>query len=573
MDPYHRLGEYLRFLYGREEGQRIWETLKERLEAWLPRLEPWAPDRPLFSQEDVFVIAYGDHVLPSEPHTPKLRGLRAFLEKRFGSMVEGVHLLPFFPYSSDDGFSVVDFLQVRSDLGTWRDVEDLARSFHLMVDLVLNHVSRQSAWFRAFLEDRPPYRDYFIVVEDPQDPAWSQVVRPRTTPLFTPVQTRRGLRYVWTTFSSDQVDLNYRNPQVLLHMIEVMLHYIAHGARVIRLDAIAYTWKEPYTPCIHLPQAHHLVKVFRAVVDAVAPWVRILTETNVPHEENVAYFGDGTDEAHMVYNFTLPPLTLHAFLTGDASILARWARTLSTPGPGTTFFNFLASHDGIGVTPAHGWLNEEQLALLYETTLRHGGRLSYKALPGGGRQVYELNITWYDALNAPESPSSWDVPRFLASQAVMLSLAGVPGIYLPSLFGARNCLSCLETQGYPRAINREKYPLADLLAALADSNDHRAQVTAGYRHLLQVRRQWDAFHPEAPQKILDIGSGALALRREGKTAPLLVVISVRATSQRVRLQGVSGLWRDVLRNDLLVVDEGLPLEPYQIRWLVPEAGV
>jgi len=464
----------------------------------------------LFSQEDVFLIAYGDHVLPPETTTPN-----------------GVHILPFFPYSSDDGFSVIDYLQVRPDLGTWHDVEAIARSFHLMVDLVLNHVSRQHPWFQAFVQGDPQYRDFFIVVDDPHD-----------------------------------------NPQVLLRMIEVLLHYIAHGARVIRLDAVAYAWKEPYTPCIHLPQAHALVKVFRAVVDAVAPWVRIITETNVPHEENVAYFGDGTDEAHLVYNFTLPPLTLHAFLTGDASILTRWAATLETPGPQTAFFNFLASHDGIGVTPAHGWLSSRDLERLYETTRRHGGRLSYKALPDGGRQVYELNITWYDALNDPAHPTDLDAERFLASQAVMLTLAGVPGIYLPSLFGARNCLRCVEERGYPRAINREKFSWGKLQDMFTASSSPHARVYQGYRRLLQWRRTLDAFHPQAPQEVLNLGPGVFALKRTGRTSTLVALISVRDHPQQYVLPQFPGVWQDVLSGESLQPAEGVPLAPYQVRWLV-----
>ncbi len=564
----HRLPSLLSFLYGPERGQAAFRQIQALMEAWRPRMERWEPERPLFSHEDVLVIAYGGHILPPEPGTPKLHGLRRFLETYAHPGVNGVHILPFFPYSSDDGFSVIDYLQVRPDLGTWEDVEAIARRFHLMVDLVLNHASRKSPWFQAFLRGDPEYEDFFLTVENPHDPAWAHVVRPRTTPLFTPVETAQGRRYVWTTFSPDQVDLNYHNPKVLLRMVEVLLHYIAHGARVIRMDAVAYAWKEPYTPCIHLPQAHALVKVFRAVVDAVAPWVRIITETNVPHEENVAYFGDGTDEAHLVYNFTLPPLTLHAFLTGDASILTRWAATLETPGPQTAFFNFLASHDGIGVTPADGWLNPAQMEALYRTVLEHGGLLSYKALPGGGRRVYELNITWYDALNDPCCPTPLDVPRFLASQAVMLSLAGVPGIYLPSLFGARNCLPCVEEKGYPRAINREKFSWEALRQALENPRDHRAQVFQGYRRLLNLRRKVDAFHPAAAQRVLDLGPGLFAVERLGANTHLLALISVRGRSQRVVAPDFPGLWKDLLTGETLEPAAGLLLAPYQVRWLM-----
>ena len=157
-------------------------------------------------------------------------------------MVDDIHLLPFYPYSSDDGFSVIDYKQVNPALGTWDDVARVGQNFHLMFDGVINHISAQSAWFKAFLQDDPKYRDYFIVVEG--EPDLSQVVRPRTLPLLTEFTTPSGAKKVWTTFSADQIDLNYANPEVLLDIIDVLLFYVAHGAELIRLDAIAYLWKE-----------------------------------------------------------------------------------------------------------------------------------------------------------------------------------------------------------------------------------------------------------------------------------------------------------------------------------------
>lgn len=557
-------------LYGPEKGEGTLQAVLQLLERWRPRLSPPFPRAELFPQGEAFLIAYGDHVLPKEANAPRLQGLRRFLETFTQPHVRGLHLLPFFPYSSDDGFAIIDYTQVRVDLGTWQHVEDLARSFTLMVDLVLNHVSSQNPWFQAFLQGDPNYQDFFLVVDEPQDPAWQHVVRPRTTPLFTSVETARGRRWVWTTFSPDQVDLNYRNPQVLLHMLDVMLTYIAHGAQVIRLDAVAYTWKEAHTSCIHLPQAHALVQLLRAVVDAVAPWVRLLTETNVPHEQNIAYFGDGTNEAHMVYNFTLPPLVLHAFLTQDATTLARWAATLHPPGEKTAFLNFLASHDGIGVTPAHGWLEPEALEALYRRVREHGGYLSFKTGAHGERQVYEFNITWYDALNHPQYPTPWDVPRFLASQAVMLSLQGVPAIYLSSLFGARNCHRCVQKQGYPRAINREKFPWAWLSQVLTRESTHYRQVLQGYQRLLEVWRRTPGFHPQAPQEVLATPSGALALLRHHPTHPVLALISVQHQGQQLVFTQLPGSWEDLLSGQVLEPAQGIPLAPYQVRWLQPQ---
>ena len=332
----------------------------------------------------------------------------AFLDLHLSDAINGVHILPFFPYSSDDGFSVIDYKQVDPNLGSWEDISRLGKNNRLMFDAVINHISQFSMWFQQYRLDEAPFTEYFITVDPNED--MSQVVRPRSLPLLTPVVTPSGMKHVWTTFSPDQIDLNYANPQVQLGIIDVLLDYVEHGAEFIRLDAIAYLWKEIGTTCIHLPQTHAVVKLWRAVLDAVAPDVLLITETNVPHEENISYFGDplpemgGTDEAQLVYNFTLAPLTLNAFQTGDASRLSAWAATLKTSGPGATFFNFIASHDGIGVRPAEGILSTVEVQALVEQTLAHGGEVNYKDNPDGSRSVYELNTTLYDFLNDPVPP-------------------------------------------------------------------------------------------------------------------------------------------------------------------------
>ncbi len=580
MRPEDRIQDYLQFLYGPRQGQETWEQLKERLDAFRrknPHLrENVPPPEERLTERDAILITYGDQI--TEPHQKPLRALGNFLQARLKDVISGVHILPFYPYSSDDGFSVIDYKQVNPEWGTWDDVAHIGRDFRLMFDAVINHISRESAWFQAFLRGEAPYTDYFIVVDPNVD--LSQVVRPRATPLLTPVETVNGVKYVWTTFSADQIDLNYHNPRVLLEIIDVLLFYVERGAEIIRLDAIAYLWKEIGTTCIHLPQTHAVVKLFRAVFDAVAPGVLIITETNVPHEENISYFGDGTDEAQLVYNFALPPLVLHTFRTGNTRRLSEWAATLSTPSDTTTFFNFIASHDGIGVMPARGILSEEEIQALVDLTFAHGGQVSYKANPDGTKSVYELNITLYDALNDPSEPNQdMDVQRFLASQAIMLTLVGVPGIYVHSIFGSRNCYRCVEEKGYPRAINREKFTREQVERWLTSPATHQYWVFEGYRHLLHVRQQHPAFHPNASQRILFVDDGVFAVARtssDGKEH-LLALINVTDTQRpitvNVRQEGLNeGLqWVDVLSGKQVQEVGGeitCALHPYQVAWFI-----
>ncbi len=583
-NPESRIKTLLTSLYGREIGERVWPELEARLIVFREGNPHLAVDvQPLnqrLTEQDAILITYGDQF--SEPENTPLQALAAFLDLHLSGVINSVHILPFFPYSSDDGFSIIDFKQVDPDLGSWDDVSGLGQGRRLMFDAVINHISQFSEWFQNFRQDQLPYTDYFITVDPAED--LSQVVRPRTLPLLTPVETSNGKKHVWTTFSADQIDLNYANPLVQLEIIDVLLDYVEHGAEIIRLDAIAYLWKEIGTGCIHLPQAHAVVKLWRAVLDAVAPGVLLITETNVPHEENISYFGEslpetgGTDEAQLVYNFTLAPLTLNAFQTGDACRLSAWAATLKAPAPGATFFNFIASHDGIGVRPAEGILTPDEVQALVEQTLAHGGEVNYKDNPDGSRSVYELNTTLYDFLNDPAaSDMETDVRRFLASQAILLSLAGVPGIYVHSLFGSRNCIFCYDETERPRSLNREKFFRPELEAVLSNPAYHQKYVFDGYRDMLRIRRQHTAFHPSGEQQILDLNPAVFSVLRISPDGDEVVVclINVSGEKQMVELMPALmgnptfGSWFDLLGGARYAVEQ-MELDGYGVLWLVAQ---
>ncbi len=579
--PDERIRDHLAFLYGPTEARRLWPELSDRLAAFrqrnphLRREVPPLAER--LTERDTILITYGDQV--QEPGKPPLQSLDEVLTTLAGDVLTGVHILPFFPYSSDDGFSVIDYRRVDPRLGTWDDIARLRQHFRLMFDAVINHISRHSAWFQAFLRGELPYTDYFIVVDPATD--LSTVVRPRTSPLLTPVETAQGTKYVWTTFSADQIDLNYKNPQVLMEIIDVLLFYVEQGAEIIRLDAIAYLWKEIGTSCIHLPQAHRVVKLFRAVLDAVAPGVLLITETNVPHEENVSYFGDGTDEAQMVYQFSLPPLVLHAFHRGNARYLQRWAASLSTPSDQTTFFNFLASHDGIGVRPAEGILSPEEIEELVSLAQAHGGFVSYKTNADGSKSPYELNINYFDALNDPtaDEPVSAQVDRFMAAHAILLSLAGVPGIYVHSLFGSRSWREGVAQTGHYRTINRQKFARAVLEAELADPDSIRHQVFYRFKALLRARTGERAFHPNGGQQILAVNPALFSFIRiapDGSSRVLCIhnVSAVPQTFQtRAEDLGVTpgAEFVDLLSGGAYQVDDRgelvLSIPPYGVLWL------
>jgi sucrose phosphorylase len=553
--------EGLVFLYGPEAGERAFAAAQKKLAAFAG-----APRRPApLSERDAILITYGDML--REPGVAPLRTLARFAEARLAGVVSGIHVLPFYPFTSDDGFSVVDYRAVNPDLGGWEDVAALGRRFSLMFDAVINHVSAASHYFQGFLRGDPAWRDLAVVVENPEDPRLALVTRPRTLPLLTPFKTVDGIKQVWTTFSADQIDLNYASPTVLLEVLDVLLEYVGRGARLIRLDAIAFMWKTLGTSCVHLPQTHRIIQILRAALDEAAPGTVLITETNVPHADNVSYFGDGSNEAQLVYNFALPPLTVDAFRKGDARALTGWARTLRLPSNQTTFFNFLASHDGIGLNPARGILPEAEVLALAAGTRARGGFVSDKAMPDGSRSPYEMNINFMDAI-APEPSASGPArlaQRMIAAHAIMLALQGVPGLYFHSLFGSRGWTEGVELLGHNRAVNREKLALSVLEAELDDPASLRRRVFDGLSALLRARAAHPAFDPFSPQEVLDLGPAVFAVRRAHSGDRVTCIVNVTGQAQSVSVD--LGDARDLVTGQAIDVSGGgLTLEPYQVIW-------
>ncbi len=576
-----QLFEDLAFLYGDDAAHIAYDRMMSMLDDFReqhPDLSQTARENRI-SERDVILITYADMV--QERGKSNLQSLHEFLTQHVPDSISTVHILPFYPYSSDDGFAVTDYKEVNQTYGSWDDIDHLGDDYRLMFDAVINHISSQSDWFQGFLRGELPYRDFFTVIEPGTD--LSMVFRPRSSPLLTPVDTADGEKLVWTTFSTDQIDLNYRDPALLQKVVEVLLFYVEHGAEFIRLDAVTFIWKQIGTPSINLPETHRIIQLLRTVLDIVAPNVTIITETNVPHKDNISYFGDGTNEAQMVYNFALPLLTIHAFLTGNAQILSKWADTLELPSDQTAFFNFLAGHDGIGMLPVRDILESSDIEMLVEQTLVKGGNVSYKSNSDGSLSPYELNINYLDMLGqdgVEESPEL-TCNRFLTSQAIMLALRGVPGIYFHSLFGSRNWMEGVEKTGRNRTINREKMDRTILETELNDSDSLRQNIFHRYRRLLQIRGGNPSFHPNAGQDIWMINEAIFSLIRSSTDNRFHVLCLHNVCNREVALEiDLSG---STLKGPYPLVDliggkrfisSGdslkLSLAPYQSLWLSRE---
>ncbi len=533
-----------------------------------------------FSEKDSILITYGD-IISNEGQSP-LETLAEICTRYLKSSFNTLHILPFFPYSSDRGFAIMDFEEVDPNLGTWQDILNLKKNFRLMFDGVFNHVSSKSRWFQEFLNQNPDYNNFFTVFttkEKISPDHLDLIVRPRTSEVLTAFNTLKGLRMVWTTFSPDQIDLNFHNPKVLEKIIEILLMYVRRGADIIRLDAVTYLWEELGTSCVHLEQNHITIQLLRDILDAVAPHVALITETNVAHEDNIKYFGNGKDEAQMVYNFALPPLVLYSFYSENASKLSEWAAGLNKISDTATYFNFLDSHDGVGVMAVRNILTKNEIESMALKILEHGGFISYKEDGDGTVSPYEFNITWFSAINREDDKEAQyiQVKRYIASRSIALIMMGVPGIYVHGLLGSKNEAEQVIIERDRRSINRKNISKKELVKALKNEKSTTFQVTSDLIKLLQIRRNEKVFHPNAEQKILFVSDAIFCVLRTSvdKKEKLIAYVNVTNRQQKfdIDLQKeniISDSWINLITEESFKLESNifkLSVEPYDIGWL------
>ncbi|EPX7432678.1 sugar phosphorylase [Listeria monocytogenes] len=508
------------------------------------------------SEKNVYLIAYGDSIFEKNKHP--LQTLNEFLQEYAQDVITDVHLLPIFPSTSDDGFSVTDYKQIDEQLGDWDDVQKMSENFRVMLDFVANHMSKSSDWFKRFSDNEAPYNQFSIEKDSQFD--YKNVTRPRTSPLFHQYENGKEL---WTTFSEDQLDLNVRNIDCLVALTDVLLFYASKQATSIRLDAIGFLWKTSGTTCMHLPETHEIISLWRLLIDELYPNLQIITETNVPHEENISYFGDGENEANMVYQFPLPPLVLHTFTCHDTTKLSKWAKSISQVSSTATYFNFLASHDGIGMRPATGILSDEEINSLVQKAVQNGGQVSYKDNADGTQSVYELNINYGEALQNPGEDTTEELvtKKIIAAHSILLTLQGVPAIYYHSLLGSKNDLVGYEESGINRRINREKLEKNQLVHEL-ETDTYRQTIFTSLKKLVQIRRNHAAFSPFATQEILDLGPDVFAIKRESEEECIYGIINVTSHNIRKTL-AFSGT--NLLTNQPVASE--LDLTAYEVVWI------
>ncbi len=563
-----KISSILRTIYKPSLNERDIDHLKDQIIQIIKKFNQNNSKKKLtISEKTSLVICYGDNVNSNQKSS--IQVFQNFFKKNLKKYFDAIHFLPFYPSSSDSGFAVKDHYKIEKRIGSWSDIKKISKSSHVMADIVINHSSARGLWFKNFLKKKRPGKDYFLTVNSKFNT--SKVVRPRDHKLLKKIDIFGKSDFLWRTFSADQIDLDFKNPSVLLRFIKIMVHLVSNGVTIFRLDAIAYLWKKNGTNCINLKQTHEIVKLLRLISNLLNVETIIITETNLPEKENLSYFGKN-DEANWIYNFSLPPLLIHAFLFENSSYLNKWSKKLPNAKFQNSYLNFIASHDGIGMRPTEGILNKRSLSNFLKRLKKNGSKFSYRKIQNKSKKVYEANITVFDALKKSDADPNgkFFLERYIAAHAIMISFEGVPAIYFNSLFGKSNDEAKYVITGNNRDINRYKWNYENITKNLKDKNSKQSIFYQNLGKLLEIKRKQKAFHPNAKRLNINLGSKIFCYERISldKKQTIICITNLSTKLQYIKINKNLIKYRDLLgRKTFFTLDKKIKLDPCQTIWL------
>ena len=523
----------------------------------------------LWSEKDVLLITYADSII--KKNQKNLITLSNFLTK-YCKEFTYVHILPFFPFSSDDGFAVEDYKKIKKEHGSWNDLKKITKSFKIMVDLVINHCSSRNRLFKNFLENKDPGKDFFISSQK-KFPTSKKIVRPRSSDLSKKVLTNGKDNYVWCTFGHDQVDFNFKNPSVLIYFFEIIKFYLDQNIKALRLDAVAFLWKELGTRCINLPQTHNIIRLIRLIIDNFYNKTLIITETNIPSHENLTYFGNN-NEAHCIYNFSLAPLLIHAIISGNSFYLKKWSRGMPPAQENNSYLNFLSTHDGIGMRPVEGILPEMEVKKYFRFFKKQGGLFSYRTNKGK-KSVYEVNITLLEALKeCYNGKDKYIFDRFVLAHTILFSMEGIPAIYIQNFLGSKNDNIKVKKTNSFRSINRKNWNYDSLTKIINNKSTINNKILNSIKNLIVLRKKQVAFHPNATQFTLQLGDIFFGLWRQSidRSQSIFCISNLTNKKQKISLLDINLIstnsWFDLLtKKRIKNIGDELFFKPYQTYWI------
>ena len=562
-----KISSILRTIYKPSLNERDIDHLKDQIIQIIKKFNQNNSKKKLtISEKTSLVICYGDNINSNQKSS--IQVFQNFFKKNLNKYFNAIHFLPFYPSSSDSGFAVKDHYKIEKRIGSWSDIKKISKSSHVMADIVINHSSARGLWFKNFLKKKRPGKDYFLTVNSKFNT--SKVVRPRDHKLLKKIDIFGKSDFLWRTFSADQIDLDFKNPSVLLRFIKIMVHLVSNGVTIFRLDAIAYLWKKNGTNCINLKQTHEIVKLLRLISNLLNVETIIITETNLPEKENLSYFGKN-DEANWIYNFSLPPLLIHAFLFENSSYLNKWSKKLPNAKFQNSYLNFIASHDGIGMRPTEGILNERSLNNFLKRLKKNGSKFSYRKVQNKSKKVYEANITVFDALKKSDTDPNgkFFLERYIAAHAIMISFEGVPAIYFNSLFGKSNDEAKYVITGNNRDINRYKWSYENITKKLNNKNSKQSIFYQNLGKLLEIKRKQKAFHPNAKRLNINLGSKLFCFKRTSldKKQTIISITNCSSVDQYPKLNKKYSKWKNIINPKINSLNKSFKLKPFETMWL------
>jgi len=588
-------------------------------------IEEWG-----WSQRQVALICYGDHIRSRDPHKTPLQALGEFCRQQFQEEVFSqltVHLLPIYqsPYK-DGGFDIADPFAVNPAMGNWDDVRSIRQDFQVAVDFVANHLSIASEWFERYMHDDPLYKNFFIGFDD-QDAVrhfereyLPKIYRPRPhNPLIAVTKPDGSTRWVYMTFSDHQADVNYSNPFVFLKMLEVLLFYILQGVSMVRLDAIPYLWKEWGTACAHHPKTHALMQLLRLANDLLNPAVKLLAESMEPLADSMRYLSTEQEaKAHLAYNFVPCGVIPHSLFTENASIFQRNLQNFLPPGKGVNWAVVCGlTHDGSSINPCRApksvageaVLDEEQIDAIAQYYAEHGYReievrsalgpnnpqyipsdyiqmftdthhekprfVNYKTIVDEQGQTHKIV---YEAISTYASLFDQDPAKIVAALGMALALPGIPFTYFTLPFAGLNDFVYYLQTANPRELNRGRVFLEDVMQNLVDQESLTHKVFSVYKKLLRLRVSYPAFHPDGALIPLPADNKTIIsfLRASvDKTQYILIVQNVSSAKQEIDIVLAGDIpvtvnvCLDLMSGQSLPVENHtlhLELQPFAIKW-------
>ena len=518
------------------------------------------------SEKTSVLICYGDSLLNGNKEKT-LKIFRKFYKKKLEKFFEVIHFLPFYPSSSDSGFSVKDHYRVDKKLGDWSDINRQSKKTNIMADIVINHASSKGLWFKNFLRNKSPGKEYFLTVSKKFN--ISKVIRPRENKLLKRIGIFKKNNLLWRTFSEDQIDLNFKNPKVILRFIKIIINLANNGVTIFRLDAIAYLWKRSGSKCVNLKETHEIIRLIRIVCNSLKSKPIIITETNLPEKENLSYLGVNNNESHWIYNFSLPPLLVYSFLFEDSTYLNKWSKNLPTTKIGNNYLNFIASHDGIGMRPVEGYLNKDRLSKFFKRLKKNGGQLSYRKIQGSSKKVYEANITLFNAFQKTDydRKGRYFLERYISAHAIMIGFEGIPAIYFNSIFGTSNDEHKYIISGNKRDLNRYKWNKNRLENLLKNKTSKESIYYQRIMNLIFIKKQNKAFHPNAKRENFNLGKKIFCFKRTSLDKKQIIynITNLSSKYQILNLNNKFKKFKNLLGRSK--ISYGLKLKPYETLWL------